>query len=256
MYAPLSLLVLLLTSSARALASEPPHDRCQLVVILAGMPRAGSTWEQKLVKAALAKLHLEVAHVSYWDYPKHVSMNSRDAELWYKSETNSLSRLTRNSTVLFKTHEFTEEPTKLCQHAIAFTSHRCLDDELRSAAGAGWMPARADNFANAIRTWAAAYRRWKLWGAIDVDYDQALKNPSAAFRIIIDHVAFAINVKQSEIDKLGPLRAPSMGEANPGIPSSASKSTVSEDDFLREITEAKEQLASERLSSFGLGWCV
>lgn len=116
------------------------------------------------------------------------------------------------------------------------------------------MPARAANFANAVITWATAYRRWKLWGAIDINYDEALKNPSAAFRIIIDHVAFAMNVKPSEIDKLGPIRAPSMGEANPGIPSSASKSTAS--DFPREVTKAKEQLASERLSSLGLGWCV
>ena len=36
---------------------------------------------KKLVKAALAKLHLEVAHVSYWDYPKHVSMNSSSRAL-------------------------------------------------------------------------------------------------------------------------------------------------------------------------------
>jgi hypothetical protein len=122
--------------------------------------------------------------------------------------------------------------------------------------GWGWMPARAANFANAVITWATAYRRWKLWGAIDINYDEALKNPSAAFRIIIDHVAFAMNVKPSEIDELGPIRAPSMGEANPGIPSSASKSTVREEDFLREVTKAKEQLASERLSSLGLGWCV
>ncbi|EGB03134.1 hypothetical protein AURANDRAFT_68272 [Aureococcus anophagefferens] len=191
------------------------------------MPWAGSTGNKKLVKAV-------------------------DAELWYKSEANSLGSLDAKPTVLFKTHELTEEPMKLCQRAIAFTSHRSLDDKLRSAAGAGWMPARATNFAT-IRTWATAYRRWKLWGAIDVNYNEALKNPSAAFRVIIDHVAFVMNVKPSEIDKLGPIRAPSIGEANPGIPSSASKSTVSEEDILQEVTKAKEQLASERLSSLGLG---
>ena len=115
-----------------------PHQ-CALMVLAAGMPRAGSTWQGKMVSSALQQLGVPAQHQNYWDYPKHTHMNRSKAAAWYANEYRAWSKLSSNAVVLYKSHEFVQDATKLCNRTAVVTIHRCLDHELKSIVGAGWV---------------------------------------------------------------------------------------------------------------------
>ena len=47
-----------------------PAHSCRHVVLSAGMPRTGSTWQQNALRTALGELKRVPAMVGYWDWPK------------------------------------------------------------------------------------------------------------------------------------------------------------------------------------------
>ena len=111
------------------------------------------------------------------------------------------------------------------------------------------------SFASFTKRIVGYYKDWKLVGAIDSDYDRSQANPTAALRIMIAHIADMMDIPPSVIDNLGPLRAPTLGNVNRGIPPSGHKVKL-DSAFVQAVQDARKELESEGLylSTLGLAW--
>jgi len=162
---------------------------CGVVIVLAGMPRSGSTWEERMVLSALDVLGVPVGHSGYWDYARHVHMSVDNATSYYRREYVAWASLTATSVVVYKSHEYRDDLAAACggRH-IVLTSHRCMEAQVRSMARA-WSPASLSEWSRILDD----YDRWLHAGALDMDYDAAVVDPSRTSRRIGTWLAAALN---------------------------------------------------------------
>jgi len=212
-------------TSANASTPLPVLDasrlvRCGTMIILAGMPRAGSTWQQSMVFSALAQLGVPVAHRGYWDFAHHVRANATAAHAYYEREYCAWAHLSDDAVLVYKTHEFAPAlAATVCARRIVFTIHRCLDDELGSMRRGFNLTAHGGE--HALRVAVAHYDRWVAHGAIDMDYDEARRRPAQASALVGAHLAWRLGR-----DSRGAVFPAVAEEANPAIPSSSERVVV------------------------------
>ena len=185
--------------------------QCGAVIILAGMPRTGSTWQMEMVKSVANALNVTIEHSGYWDYAKHIGMDAKDAKRYYESEYQQWAKLRPDSVIAYKSHEFDSTLVSKCQKQVIFTSHRCLEDELGSASKSWNVSTKV--FLNNI---VHEYTMWKKYNTLDMDYDNARKHPHLAINMVGFWLALSLNISIPPHVKFDPV----LMEANPGIPSS------------------------------------
>ena len=187
---------------------------CGVMIIMAGMPRSGSTWQYEMVKSVLKTLKISIHH-GYWDYARHIRMNNSDSRSYYRNEYKKWSTLDNKSVLLYKTHEYKPELLSVCKKNIIFTSHRCLEDELGSMYTSWHIGMKSLNITYQL---VKEYDMWRKHYTFDIDYDVAKTQPERTIRLIGEWLMFNMNLS------VGYLRfKPVLVEANAGIPSSKSQ---------------------------------
>lgn len=166
---------------------------CGVVIILAGMPRSGSTWQEAMVLSALRTLGIRVEYSGYWDYARHVNMNRTEADSYYRTERAHASAWTPESVVVYKSHEFRWDLLHLCKRHIVFTSHRCLEHMIGSMIRA-WNP----GILTMWKTILNDYDTWLRHGAIDMVYDTAVTHSQHAAQKIGTALARMFHKNESE----------------------------------------------------------
>ena len=210
--------------------------RCPAAVILAGMPRTGSTLMLRFAHAALAALQTSHAFAGYWRLPAHLNhsfprwgaapMNATERHTWISGKKRilqkSLSSPAGTPIIMFKSHEFAPRLLTACRRRAVLLTHRCVKDELMSATKLGWLSANADNQTAAIRDWVEDYSLWRSSGALDVPYELMQYAPREAFHAIVDYLAesFGLQDRAQRTAELSSQQLAELGgEGNPGIPS-------------------------------------
>ena len=168
-----------------AINATAPH-RCALMVLVAGMPRSGSTWQFQMVKRALEFMGRGASHAGYWDLAKHHRMTEPAAAASSARERALWRRLAGPAVVVYKSHEFAPEATRFCRHTAVLTTHRCFEAALRSQIGRGWITAEAaanpGYLVRLMRKDLVEFEQWKRLGALDFDYDEAARFPEESMR--------------------------------------------------------------------------
>eukprot|EP00622_Pseudochattonella_farcimen_P002039 FR736891.1.p1 GENE.FR736891.1~~FR736891.1.p1 ORF type:complete len:238 (+),score=16.50 FR736891.1:350-1063(+) len=158
--------------------------RCGVMIIMAGMPRTGSTWQMAMVRSAANVLNISIAHSGYWDYAAHAKMSHEKTEAYYRHEYSEWEKLTEDSVLLYKSHEYNPVIPSKCKRQIIFTSHRCLEDQLGSFVAAFKVANTTDNILNVLHSSAYHYDMWRKHNALDLDYHLARQNSFLASNII------------------------------------------------------------------------
>lgn len=194
-----------------------PKHACRHIVLLAGMPRAGSTLQELLATRALELLGAAPAIRAYWDWPKHVSMSQRDSKRAYHKEERLWAKLRQNSTVLYKSHEYAAEAIGFCSHTHVLTCHRQLLHEFISAVGGFGLSLDEETARRFVTGSAAEYSQWReVAGALDQRYEDMEAQLQRSYGQIVRWLARRMDLPVPvPIPRLGEV-----GEANPGIPSS------------------------------------
>eukprot|EP00622_Pseudochattonella_farcimen_P005264 FR740840.1.p1 GENE.FR740840.1~~FR740840.1.p1 ORF type:complete len:205 (-),score=19.33 FR740840.1:146-760(-) len=166
------------------------------MIFMAGMPRPGGSWQMARVGSAANVLTISIAHFGYWDYAAHGKMSHEKTEASYRQEYSEWEKLTEDSVLLYKSHEYNPVIPWKCKRQIIFTSHRCLEDQLGSFVAAFKVATTTDNILNFLHSSAYHYDMWRKHNALDIDYDLARQNSFLASNIIGMWMAlsFGINV--------------------------------------------------------------
>ena len=199
--------------------------RCGTMIVAAGMPRSGSTWQYAMALAALEDLGVQPEHTGYWDYAAHARMTPEAADAYYAREYAAWSNLSADAVLLYKTHEYKPMMLSLCERNIVLTQHRCIEDMMASA-NASWHLGSRQMLA-LLQDWAADYDSWRQHEVLDVNYDLLKVCPEDAATLIGTYIALGLG--------LSPKRAfePTTREANPHLPSSPSALTADAVAYLR-----------------------
>ena len=243
-----------------------PHQ-CALMVLLGGMPRSGSTWQDTMVFSGLQRLGRTPDYHAYWDYPKHIShtMNDTAAEQWYAAERLAWSRLKPTSIVVYKTHEFAGAATRFCRRTAVFTTHRCFEGALRSKIGRKWIT--ADDAINAsslvfnVMRDLRQFAQWKRFGALDIEYDAAVAHPEETMSLVLYYLAYHLSLA-GDRDVLQVLRqletplASDAGDHSRAKPDQTSTAGDLSAGMLQAMAEAKKMMESAgMLDHLGVRWC-
>eukprot|EP00746_Dinoflagellata_sp_MGD_P126724 gnl/MRDRNA2_/MRDRNA2_61485_c0_seq1.p1 gnl/MRDRNA2_/MRDRNA2_61485_c0~~gnl/MRDRNA2_/MRDRNA2_61485_c0_seq1.p1 ORF type:complete len:388 (-),score=61.47 gnl/MRDRNA2_/MRDRNA2_61485_c0_seq1:43-1206(-) len=191
----------LLSGALHRVTNEPLQ--CRAAVVLAGMPRTGSKLQGAFVSVALSLLGItDVSDLGYWDLPKHdpaAFKSQRDIAYWYDDEMHQWGRWKQSTVVIYHSHGFEPALLRLCPKSIVFLTHRCLEDELRSAVMRGWLPVSPQVFEDALRNWWSHYRQWKMYGALDLDYDWMQNQKMVALRFTIDYLTLKLRCQGVDV---------------------------------------------------------
>ena len=121
----------------------PAGVACGHAILLAGMPRAGSTLQVQLVRKALRYLGVSAAPAPsfLWNLPKHLNQTREEAAAHYAKEDAFWRHNTSAASVLvYQMHEYDAEALRLCRKVTVLTQHRDLLDAYASAVAAFGMP--------------------------------------------------------------------------------------------------------------------
>lgn len=242
----------------------PVGARCGHAIILAGMPRAGSTLQEKLVTRALQYLHvpLTAGPTTFWNYPKHMGMSQEEAAAIYAEEDELWQHGTTNESVLmFKSHEFDPEALRLCANTIVLTQHRDLVDQYGSAVAAFNMSEDVSlaHAVGTIKLWARNYASWKNQanGALDLRFEDVVENRDGALRTITRYLQTRLGVPEAKAPDPSMISALEGVEANPEMPSSSHGATAQTTGRVHDaIRGARDYLAGrpEDPALLGLSW--
>lgn len=151
------------------------------MVVSAGMPRAGSTMQDRLLRQALAAFGLKPGVAGYWNWHWHAGKLSLAERLGKLHNTSKRLRgLSTDAVVIMKTHEFDPRVLQLCDRSLVFTLHRHPLEMLISAAGEwhrGNMRERKaiDFLARAIHN----HECWHRYAVEETANAELRSNPSA-----------------------------------------------------------------------------
>ena len=152
---------------------RPYHfqKKCHMVIV-SGMPRAGSTWIQTMIEHFLRVNELKFIY-NYYAYPTHHRlMTNVSRAKWY---INELEHWSDNNIFVYKSHEFAPELLNRCDKTLIITSHRSIDQTALSKLNAGWATHPLEALLG-IRQDYKHYKKWLEVGAIDIDYDMSVLN--------------------------------------------------------------------------------
>ena len=182
------------------LDATKPHQ-CAAMIVAAGMPRAGSTSQMKLLMTALQLLNISVAHQGYWDYAEHIRMGAADAARYYDREYATWAKLKRDDVIVYKSHEYAPNAIGFCNKTVVLTIHRCLENELRSAVGAGFISPNASTtwMMNMLTRWMTNYAAWKTFGALDFAFEEYVTNPQMVLHAVVSYLAVRLEMSPSEV---------------------------------------------------------
>ena len=236
------------------------------MVLLGGMPRSGSTWQDTMVLSGLQRLGRPPAYHSYWDYPKHLShiMNDTAAQKWYAAERLAWSRLQPTSIVVYKTHEFSGAATRFCRRTAVFTTHRCFEGTLRSKIGRKWITAtdamNASSLVFDVKRDLRQFAQWKRFGALDIDYDAAVAHPEETMSVVLYYLAYHLSLAgdRDVLRVLRHLETPLASDAGDqrAKPDQASTAGDLSAGVLQAMSRAKKMMESTSvLGHLGVRWC-
>jgi hypothetical protein len=197
----------------------PPHS-CRAMIVLAGMPRTGSTLQGQFVQAALRTFNCPVGATGYWDILAHKGIgNPLVLEQYYDRLYAKWAQLKSSQCVVSKSHEYESAMTSFCNHTVVITSHRCLDDEVRSAVGIrlGGIVITERSIEDFLKSWIEWYHSWKAYGAIDFDYSTMVSDPNGTVRVLAQYMAMRLNnttLEASTIPSMPPLALASSGSSS------------------------------------------
>ena len=118
-----------------------PKPKCELVVLMAGTPRSGSTLLLKIIDDCLSRLHetfqINYFNYGYWRLDRHLR---RAAEIDSRSTKENLKRI-KNGTrvVVVKSHRYDPDVLSICDKALVITSTASVTKLMRSYVGAHWV---------------------------------------------------------------------------------------------------------------------
>ena len=254
----------------------PEGVTCKAAILVAGMPRSGSTLQCALVEKALEHLQVSAARPAgmdaYWDGPRHGGIDgcsdgrlrpSCSASAYYASEEAGWRKLTANDVVVYKMHDYDTEALRLCSTQIVVTQHRTLLDEYTSAVTAFNMTAdvAASHAAGSIKIWMENYAKWKQnapGGALDIRYEDVVEDIDAVFASTVAFLATRLEVpEKASGTNLPSLKDLGEKEANPEFPSSSSAASAELKRACRDaVQEAHDYLTGthDDPARLGLEW--
>ena len=246
-----------------AINATAPH-RCALMVLVAGMPRSGSTWQFHMIKRALELMGRRASHSGYWDLAKHKRMNETAAAAYYARERALWSRLAEPAVVVYKSHEFVPEATRFCRHTAVLTTHRCFEAALRSQIGRGWITAEAaadpGYLVRVMRRDLVEFEQWKRLGALDFDYDEAARYPEESMAAIMHFLALHLRAAGDAHSVLPALRRRPVHAAKYVQTSQSGRSTGGlahlTPKIMQAMRDAREMMSKDdSLARLGVRWC-
>ena len=204
------------------------------MLLMTGMPRSGSTWQSAMVRSALQQLRVKVAVSGYWDMAQHVGMKPADAKRYYLREHERWRKIRPGAVLVYKSHEFRKSATAICENTTAITMRRCPEDIMRSFVRAGWLGSSPEPraIASTMRLYLRYHAEWLAFGALDMSYEWAVRNPKAMMDRIVGFLAARLGLSPRHVERtLGKEGArvtrSLLAEANRAIPSSSRSSNIS-----------------------------
>jgi hypothetical protein len=256
-------------------AAESPlqgfASHCRVAVVGAGMPRAGSTLQERLIHFALQDLHVNIPKcvharqgACYWDWPRHVALGTNASKSRYAAESAWARKLANDSVVYYKSHEFAPGLVHhLCKEPpIIFTTHRCLRHVVRSVAAARWLEhASVHNVSELVVNYSKAWRHWRAAGSYDVSYEFMSAHPKTVYATISDSLAERLHVDPAVIEVAKAAResrpvAQLLHEANTRIPHH--EISASERNRIDNLIDAVQLQLNDSATDpvrMGLSWC-
>ena len=174
-----------LTAELQAVGPFATNPQCRLAIIMAGVPRGGSTAQLRWLRTALHTLGVTEAHHSYWNFHWHdPTAHFPNGTRAYVAALNAtVASFGNDDVVLFKTHEYDPRLWSMCRQQVVFTTHRNPVDMMRSANRAGWFPPHWQT-ASVFRHWSVQQLCWAERSVEDTAYEDVLSFPDTVYRRI------------------------------------------------------------------------
>ena len=175
---------------------------CGLLVVEAGAPRTGSTQQERLINVALKELGLsdKVSDCGYYDWANHAKLDAAEAKKsaaelearpqgWVPAPATAAPRSrppaqekmatwTRDTVVLYKSHEYRPEMLTLCDRAVVLLTHAsCVERTVRSVVAAHFIEADRDAVLGHLRLAFDDLFAWKQHAALDQGLDDLVTDP-------------------------------------------------------------------------------
>ena len=256
---------------------------CGLVVVEAGAPRTGSTQQFRLVHVALQELGLgnKVSDAGYWDWANHEKLDAaaarahndalevrpRSRQGCVRAATDALRSAPRRSTrpqkkmaewtretvVLYKSHEYKPELLTLCDKAVVLLTHAsCVERTVRSVVAAKFIEPNRDAVIGHLHIAFDDLFAWKQHASLDQGLDDLLSDPVRALASVYHILASKLGVPYTKAPDFSRYAAELREEGNTVIPHH-----TLDDETKRKlrayVIEAKAEMAGEtRLT--GVQW--
>ena len=253
----------------------PAGVTCGHAILLAGMPRAGSTLQVQLVKKALQYLGVTAAPAPsfLWNLPKHLNQTREEAAALYAKEDSFWRHNTSSDSVLlYQLHEFDAEALRLCRNVTVLTQHRNLLDAYGSAVSAFGMSedVSAAHAVGTIKLWTRDYKAWKSQNlpggsnTLDLRYEDVVDDLDGTLRTIVRHLQTRLQIPDSRAPDPTTISAKEFarGEANLARGSTSLAAPSQDGGMLQPLSvrqaikEARNYLAGrpEDPALLGLSW--
>lgn len=251
------------------------RQECGLVVVEAGAPRAGSTQQFRLIHLALSELGLadKVSDAGYYEWPEHAKLDARAArahnqelEVWARREGIRVLRIcvadapaqrkmanwTRDTVVLYKSHEYKPALLRLCDKAVTLITHgSCIERTVRSVVAARFIEANRDAVVGHLHLAFEDLFKWKQHAALDQGLDELLDDPVRSLASVYHVLASKLGVPYKRAD-FSRYEAELREEGNTQIPHH-SLDALTKRKLRAYVLEAKAEMAGDaRLT--GVQW--
>ena len=231
---------------------RPPN--CKLVVIVAGMPRTGSTLLIELVhdavRQALSQSGLKVVNISYWRLDRHLGTKGGQAVNWRPTELPD-----DTDVIVTKTHEYDSEVLGLCERNLVILSSREPAAQVTSVANAFLKTEdgrTCENFEWHLKKFEAQARCWQEAAHFPLkfayeDFSVSKVTTTISIATVIETI---LGIDRVDPDKETVLefRFPkgfAEAEANPGIPGLRKVQQTEEEKQLQLQTNLADFLPEE-----------
>lgn len=189
----------LLAGSKHIMSNRPVQ--CRAAVVAAGYPASGSEWQLDYVAAALNVLNVPFLYMGHWDAPINTwwaFTDSDRAEDYYFNEIQLWGTSTAETVFLYFSHSFAPDLLRLCSTSIVFITRRCLHDSLLSHVVRFQIDINAALFQELVTLWLAHIVRWRIAGAMDIEFSWMLRWPTAVIRLVAHHLALKLGLRSAE----------------------------------------------------------
>jgi len=216
-----------------SLPLDPVPEQCRLGVVVAGLPRSGSSTQYNMTIEITRGLFSDEEHFHslYWDFHKHMRLKPKYVDQHLIRTQAKLLRMGEDDVVVTKCHEYKPQLLRLCRKTVVLLSRRNLIESARSIIKANWLSGKrfeefsSEEYSARIRGFLeASINRYECWKqhsdlAIEVEFEN-ISRESASF--LKDYVMRAgINASPEIISLIAQYYGAT--EGNPSIPSTKSK---------------------------------